>query len=272
MKLYNRTIHDLHEDLKEGRVSSTQITKEVFQRIEDVDDKVRAYLTLTRDAALESASRADERYRKGDFIGQMDGIPLALKDIFLTEGVKTTCGSRILENFTAPYDGTVVTRVKDSGAVITGKVNMDEFAMGSSNENSGFFPTHNPWNVKRVPGGSSGGSAASVASGEAICALGTDTGGSIRQPASHCGVIGMKPTYGRVSRYGVIAFASSLDQVGPLTKDVRDCSILLKTVAGHDPADSTSAKIPVPDYPSLLNGQVDGMRVGLPEEYRRHTF
>ncbi|TNF45531.1 Asp-tRNA(Asn)/Glu-tRNA(Gln) amidotransferase subunit GatA [bacterium] len=267
MSLYNLTIHQLHEKLKSGEVTATQITEDVFRRIDDVDGQVRAYLTPMRESALESAQRADERYKKGDFLGQMDGIPIALKDIFLTEGVKTTCGSRILENFIAPYDGTVVTRVKDSGAVITGKVNMDEFAMGSSNENSGFFPTHNPWDTDRVPGGSSGGSAASVAAGEAICALGTDTGGSIRQPASHCGVVGMKPTYGRVSRYGVIAFASSLDQVGPLTRDVRDCAILLKTIAGHDPADSTSAKIPVPDYPSLLTGNVEGMKVGLPEEY-----
>ena len=267
MPLYNLTIHQLHEKLKSGEVTSTQITEDVYKRIDDVDGRVRAYLTLTREEAMESAGRSDERYRKGDFLGQLDGIPIALKDIFLTEGIKTTCGSRILENFIAPYDGTVVARVKESGAVITGKVNMDEFAMGSSNENSGFFPTHNPWDTNRVPGGSSGGSASSVAAGEAICALGTDTGGSIRQPASHCGVVGMKPTYGRVSRYGVIAFASSLDQVGPLTRDVRDCAILLKTIAGHDPADSTSAGIPVPDYPSLLSGDVKGLKVGLPEEY-----
>ncbi|MFV2082819.1 MAG: Asp-tRNA(Asn)/Glu-tRNA(Gln) amidotransferase subunit GatA, partial [bacterium] len=181
--------------------------------------------------------------------------------------ILTTCGSRILENFVAPYDGTAVSQLKKEGAVFVGKTNMDEFAMGSSTENSGFFPTHNPWDLERVPGGSSGGSAAAVAAGEAIFAMGTDTGGSIRQPASHCGVVGIKPTYGRVSRYGVIAFASSLDQVGPITRDVMDGAILLKAISGHDPADSTSADIPVPDYPSLLTGDVEGMKAGLPTEY-----
>ena len=253
--------------LKSGETTSSELTESVFSRIEEVDGKVHSYLTLTREQAMEAAGRADERYRKGDPLGDMDGIPVGIKDIFLTEGVRTTAGSKILDNFTAPYDGTVISRVRKAGAVITGKLNMDEFAMGSSTENSGFFLTCNPWDMKRVPGGSSGGSAAAVAAGEAVCALGTDTGGSIRQPASHCGVVGMKPTYGRVSRYGVIAFASSLDQVGPLTRDVTDCAILLKTIAGHDPADSTSADIPVPDYPSLLTGEVEGMTIGLPEEY-----
>lgn len=267
MSLYKKTIHQLHEKLKAGEITSTGITESVFSRIDEVEDKVRAYLTQTRDIAMESANESDDRYRKGDFIGEMDGIPIALKDIFLTEGIRTTCGSKILDNFVAPYDGTAVRKVKDTGAVITGKLNMDEFAMGSSCENSGYFPTHNPWDLDKVPGGSSGGSAAAVAAGEAICTLGTDTGGSIRQPASHCGVVGMKPTYGRVSRYGVIAFASSLDQVGPLTKDVTDCSILLKAIAGHDPADSTSADLPVPDYPALLTGDVEGMKIGIPEEY-----
>ena len=267
MDLYKLTIHELHEKLKSGEISSTRITESVFSRIEEVDNRVRAYITLTEDAAMEAAGRSDERFRKGDFLGALDGIPIALKDIFLTEGVRTTCASKILENFIAPYDGTPVTRLKEAGAVITGKLNMDEFAMGSSNENSGFFTTHNPWDTDRVPGGSSGGAASSVAAGEAIGALGTDTGGSIRQPASLCGVVGMKPTYGRVSRYGVIAFASSLDQVGPLTRDVTDCAILLKAIAGHDPADSTSADVQVPDYPSLLDGKVEGMKVGLPKEY-----
>lgn len=267
MTLYSKTIHNLHEMLKSGETTSSELTESVFSRIEEVDGKVHSYLTLTREQAMEAAERADERYRKGDPLGDMDGIPVGIKDIFLTEGVRTTAGSKILDNFTAPYDGTVISRVRKAGAVITGKLNMDEFAMGSSTENSGFFLTCNPWDMKRVPGGSSGGSAAAVAAGEAVCALGTDTGGSIRQPASHCGVVGMKPTYGRVSRYGVIAFASSLDQVGPLTRDVTDCAILLKTIAGHDPADSTSADIPVPDYPSLLTGEVEGMTIGLPEEY-----
>jgi len=267
MPLYSETIHSLHEKQKEGTVTSTMITRSVFDRIREVEEKIHCYITPTEEAALEAAARADERFRKGDALGPLDVIPVGIKDIFLTEGVKTTAGSKILENFIAPYDGTPVDRLKKAGAVITGKLNMDEFAMGSSNENSGFFPTLNPWDRTRVPGGSSGGSAAAVTAGEAVAALGTDTGGSIRQPASHCGVVGLKPTYGRVSRYGVIAFASSLDQVGPLTKDVRDCSILLKTIAGHDPADSTSARVPVPDYPSLLTGEIDGLTVGLPEEY-----
>ena len=267
MTLYSKTIHQLHAMLKSGETTSTALTESVFSRIEEVEERIHSYLTLTREQAMEAAERADERYRRGDPLGAMDGIPVGVKDIFLTEGIRTTAGSKILDNFTAPYDGTVISRIREAGAVITGKLNMDEFAMGSSTENSGFFPTYNPWDTKRVPGGSSGGSAAAVAAGEAVCALGTDTGGSIRQPASHCSVVGMKPTYGRVSRYGVIAFASSLDQVGPLTRDVTDCAILLKAIAGHDPADSTSADIPVPDYPSLLTGDVEGMTIGLPEEY-----
>ena len=267
MTLYSKTIHQLHSMLKNGETTSSAITESVFSRIEEVEDKVHAYLTPTRDRAMEAAGQADERYRKGEPLSALDGIPVGVKDIFLTEGVKTTAGSKILDNFTAPYDGTVISRIRGAGAVITGKLNMDEFAMGSSTENSGFRSTYNPWDTSKVPGGSSGGSAAAVAAGEAICTLGTDTGGSIRQPASHCGVVGMKPTYGRVSRYGVIAFASSLDQVGPLTRDVTDCAIVLKTIAGHDPADSTSADIPVPDYPALLKGDVEGMTIGLPEEY-----
>ncbi len=267
MPLYSKTIHSLHEMLKNGETTSTAVTESVFSRIDDVEDKVRSYLTQTRELALEAAAAADERYRKGDPLSALDGIPVGVKDIFLTEGVRTTAGSKILDNFTAPYDGTVISRIRQAGAVITGKLNMDEFAMGSSTENSGFYPTYNPWDTDRVPGGSSGGSAAAVAAGESICTLGTDTGGSIRQPASHCGVVGMKPTYGRVSRYGVIAFASSLDQVGPLTRDVTDCAILLGSIAGHDPADSTSAKIPVPEYAALLTGDAKGITVGLPEEY-----
>ncbi len=267
MKLYQETIYSLHDKLKAGEITSRQITESVLERIDAVDEKVRAFITRMDELALQMADDADERFRKGEFLGFLDGIPVALKDIFLTEGIPTTCGSRILENFVAPYDGTAVSQLKNEGAVFVGKVNMDEFAMGSSTENSGFFPTHNPWDLDRVPGGSSGGSAAAVAAGEAIFALGTDTGGSIRQPASHCGVVGIKPTYGRVSRYGVIAFASSLDQVGPITRDVMDGAILLKAISGHDPADSTSADIPVPDYPSLLTGDVKGMKAGLPAEY-----
>lgn len=267
MDLYSKSIHELHEMLKSGQTTATAITESVFERIREVEDRIRCYITVTEEAALKTAAEADGRYRHGDFLGPLDGIPVGVKDIFLTEGLKTTAGSKILENFIAPYDGTPVARLRQAGAVITGKLNMDEFAMGSSTENSGFFPTFNPWNTNCVPGGSSGGSAAAVAAGEAICTLGTDTGGSIRQPASLCGVVGMKPTYGRVSRYGVIAFASSLDQVGPLTRDVMDCAILLKTVAGYDPADSTSAELPVPDYPSLLTGNVEGLSIGVPGEY-----
>jgi aspartyl-tRNA(Asn)/glutamyl-tRNA(Gln) amidotransferase subunit A len=267
MSIYLKPIHELHGMLKSGQTTSTAITEGVFDRVREVDARIRSYLTLMEETALEAAAAADTRYSRGDPVGPLDGIPIGVKDLFLTEGVRTTAGSRILENFVAPYDGTPVAKLRAAGAVITGKLNMDEFAMGSSNENSGFFNTHNPWNTDCVPGGSSGGSAAAVAAGEAIAAIGTDTGGSIRQPASHCGVVGLKPTYGRVSRYGIIAFASSLDQVGPLTRDVRDCAIILKAIAGHDPADSTSAPFPVPDYVSLLTGDVEGMRVGLPEEY-----
>ena len=207
MTLYSKTIHQLHSMLNSGEITSTAITESVFSRIDEVEERIHAYLTLTRDQAMEAAGKSDERYRKGEALGPLDGIPVGVKDIFLTEGVRTTAGSKILDNFTAPYNGTVISMVIGSGAVLTGKLNMDEFAMGSSTENSGFFPTFNPWDSGRVPGGSSGGSAAAVAAGEAICTLGTDTGGSIRQQASHCGVVGMKPTYGRVSRYGVIAFA-----------------------------------------------------------------
>ena len=267
MELHTRTMRELHEMLKAGEITSRFLTEKILARIDDVDGRVKAFITRTDDLALQMADEADKRYKQGDFKSSLDGIPLALKDIFLTEGVKTTCGSKILENFIAPYDGTVVAKLKEAGAVILGKLNMDEFAMGSSTENSGFFSTHNPWNLEMVPGGSSGGSAAAVAAGEAVAALGTDTGGSIRQPASHCGVVGMKPTYGRVSRYGVIAFASSLDQVGPLTKDVTDCAIVMKTISGHDPADSTSADLPVPDYPALLTGSVKGMKAGMPKEF-----
>ncbi len=267
MTLNTLTIHELHQALKSGAATSRQATEAVFARIESTEPKVGSYLTLTREAALAQADASDARYRKGDPLGPLDGVPIALKDIFLTRGVRTTCASRILEDFIAPYDATVVRRLREAGAVFPGKLNMDEFAMGSSTENSAFHPTRNPWDTDRIPGGSSGGSAAAVAAHQCVASLGTDTGGSIRQPASHCGIVGMKPTYGRVSRYGVIAFASSLDQVGPMTKDVRDCALLLSALAGHDPADSTSAPVPVPDYAACLGKEVKGMRVGLPREY-----
>ena len=266
MSLHSLTIHELSTKLKQREISSVELTESVFARIASVEERLRSFITLCRESALAEAKRADERLKSGDG-SPLLGIPIALKDIFLTEGVPTTCASKILGNFVPPYDGTAVARLKAGGAVIVGKTNMDEFAMGSSTENSAFAVTRNPWNVERVPGGSSGGSAAAVAADECIAALGTDTGGSIRQPAACCGIVGLKPTYGRVSRYGVIAFASSLDQVGPMTKDTTDCALLLEAIAGHDPADSTSVPAPVPPYASYLDGNVKGLRVGVPKEY-----
>lgn len=266
MQLTDQTIHQLHQRLSSGEISSVELTEAYLQRIEQTDPEVNAYITICRDAALADAAAADKRIAAGD-IDLLTGIPLALKDIFNSEGLRTTCGSKILDNFVSPYDATTVARLKARGAVILGKLNMDEFAMGSSNENSAAGPVRNPWDGERVPGGSSGGSAAAVAARQAVATLGTDTGGSIRQPAAHCGVVGLKPTYGRVSRYGVIAYASSLDQVGPLARDVEDCATLLGAVAGYDPADSTSVDRPVPDYLATLKDGVNGKRIGLPREY-----
>lgn len=266
MKLFELTIHELHEKLKHKEVSSVEATREVFSRIDAVEDKVRSFVTITRDEAMRQAEEADKRIASGD-IRPLTGIPIAVKDIFCTKGIRTTCSSKILENFIPPYDSTVVAKLKEEGAIILGKTNMDEFAMGSSTETSYFGITRNPWDLDRVPGGSSGGSASSVAASECIASIGTDTGGSIRQPASCCGIVGLKPTYGRVSRYGMIAFASSLDQGGPMTKDVRDASIMLQAMAGHDGMDSTSVGIAVPDYSKALNGDIKGLRIGLPKEY-----
>jgi aspartyl-tRNA(Asn)/glutamyl-tRNA(Gln) amidotransferase subunit A len=243
-----------------------ELTEAILERISAVDGDMRAYLTLTPERALEQARAADEARAAGKD-GILLGIPLAIKDVLCTEGVQTTAGSRILEGFTPPYDATALRHLKGAGAVILGKTNTDEFAMGSSTENSAYVTTRNPWDLSRVPGGSSGGSAAAVAADACLAALGTDTGGSVRQPASLCGVVGLKPTYGRVSRYGLIAFASSLDQIGVLTKDVTDAAILLGAIAGHDPCDSTSADMPVPDYRAALTGDVRGVRVGVPREY-----
>ena len=267
MTLAALTLHDAGEKLRKREISSVALTEAVFERIANTDSKLRAYLTLDRETALESAQRADERLKQGDSQSPLLGIPIALKDNFLTLGLHTNCASKILGDFIPPYDATTVKKLRAAGAVITGKTNLDEFAMGSSAENSAFFPTRNPWNPERIPGGSSGGSAAAVAADQCLAALGTDTGGSIRQPASCCGIVGLKPTYGRVSRYGIIAFASSMDQVGPMTKDVRDSALLLHALAGHDPADSTSANRPVPDYNAALNSDVQGLRVGVPKEY-----
>ncbi|MCS7178270.1 MAG: Asp-tRNA(Asn)/Glu-tRNA(Gln) amidotransferase subunit GatA [Anaerolineae bacterium] len=266
MHLYELTIHEARALLNAGEISAVELTQAVIDRILAVDNAVRAYITLTPEAALEQARAADTAFRQGQALPLL-GIPLAIKDILCTAGIPTTCGSRILENFVPPYDATAVARLKAAGAVILGKTNTDEFAMGSSTENSAFFPTHNPWDLERVPGGSSGGSAAAVAAGECLGALGTDTGGSVRQPAAFCGIVGLKPTYGRVSRYGLIAFASSLDQVGVLTRDVTDAAMLMNVIAGHDPKDSTSLDAPVPDYTTALTGDIRGMRIGVPREY-----
>jgi aspartyl-tRNA(Asn)/glutamyl-tRNA(Gln) amidotransferase subunit A len=266
MALTDLTIHELQALLRSGELSSVELTRAFLDRVAATDERVGAFLTVCEEQALKDAAAADARLAAGE-AAELTGIPLALKDIFITEGVRTTCASRILGDFVPPYDGTAVRKLKEQGAVLLGKLNMDEFAMGSSNENSAFGPVRNPWNPDCVPGGSSGGSAACVAARQAVATLGTDTGGSIRQPASHCGVVGLKPTYGRVSRYGVIAYASSLDQVGPITRDVEDCAILLGAVAGHDAADSTSIDLPVPDYRAALAQGVKGLKIGLPKEY-----
>jgi len=270
MKLNELTIHEASRGLASGAFTAVELTEAVLERILAVDNSIKAYLTLTPDEALDQARAADDRRQaKGSEadVGPLLGIPLAIKDVLCTKGIPTTAGSRILESFVPPYDATVVAHLKDAGAILLGKTNTDEFAMGSSTENSAYFTTRNPWDLTRVPGGSSGGSAAAVAADACLGALGTDTGGSVRQPAGLCGVVGLKPTYGRVSRYGLIAYASSLDQVGVLTKDVTDAAILLGAIAGHDPCDSTSLDVPVPDYARKLNSDVTGVRVGVPREY-----
>ena len=267
MKLYQRTIRELHQMLIDREISSVELTDAVLNQIDLVGDKTKAYLLVTRELALGQAQAADERLRAKRDVRPLTGIPIALKDVLCVRDVASTAGSKILGGFTPPYSATVVERLEGEGAVFLGKTNCDEFAMGSSNENSGYWPVHNPWSLDRVPGGSSGGSAAAVASGEAIAALGSDTGGSIRQPAALTGIVGMKPTYGRVSRYGLIAFASSLDQIGPMTRDVADGALLLQAIAGNDPRDSTSSSRPVPDYLATLTDGVKGMRLGVPKEY-----
>jgi len=266
MELCYLTAHEAQELLRRRELSSVELTQEVLKRIERVEEKLKAFVTVTADLALEQARQADEHLRQNG-VALLFGIPAAIKDNICTKGVRTTCSSRILENFVPPYDATVIEKLKGQGLVMVGKGNMDEFAMGSSTENSAFFPTHNPWDLERVPGGSSGGPAAAVAAGEAIYALGSDTGGSIRQPASFCSIVGLKPTYGLVSRYGLVAFASSLDQIGPMTRDVTDCALVLQAIAGHDPRDSTSAPRSLPDYTKALIPEVGGLRIGLPEEY-----
>jgi len=266
MELYALTLHEAAGLLDQGEVSSVGLTEAVLARIEAVEPKVQAYLALDQEGALRQAERADLKRKKGQ-AGPLCGIPLAIKDVLCTTSMPTTCGSRILENFVAPYDATVVTQLAEAGSVLLGKLAMDEFAMGSTSENCAFTTPHNPWKRGYVAGGSSGGSAAAVSADECFASLGSDTGGSIRQPASLCGTVGMKPTYGRVSRYGLVAFASSLDQVGPLTKDVRDCALMMNAVCGHDPLDSTSIKLEVPDFTSALQGGLKGIKIGVPREY-----
>jgi aspartyl-tRNA(Asn)/glutamyl-tRNA(Gln) amidotransferase subunit A len=266
MALYDLTIHEAHALLKKGEISSVELTQAVLDRVDEVEGKLRACVTVIGESALDEARRADERIRAND-CSPLTGIPAMLKDNMCTKGTRTTCSSKMLEGFVPPYDAAVVEKLSAQGMVLVGKANMDEFAMGSSTENSAFHPTHNPWDLERVPGGSSGGPTTAVAAGEAIYALGSDTGGSIRQPAGFCSVVGLKPTYGRVSRYGLVAFASSFDQIGPITRDVTDCALVLNAVAGHDPRDSTSVDLPVPDHTEALVPDLRGMRVGVPAEY-----
>ena len=267
MKLFEQPAHVLHDMLVNKEITSLELTEAVLARIDEVEGDVQAYLTVTRDEALAQAKAVDEKIARGEEIAFLEGIPGAIKDNICTKGVKTTCASRILQKFVPPYDATVVQKLAAQNPVVLGKTNLDEFAMGGSTENSAFHPTHNPWNTDCVPGGSSGGSAAAVAAGTAVWALGSDTGGSIRQPASFCGVVGMKPTYGRVSRYGLVAYASSLDQIGPITKDVTDCANILNIIAGRDEMDSTSIDKEVPDYTKSLVQDVKGLKIGLPKEY-----
>lgn len=267
MTLWNKPAHELHGMLVNKEISATELTQDVLARMDAVDGEVKAYITATKDEAVAQAKAVDEKIAAGEKISFLSGIPAAVKDNICTKGIKTTCASKILGNFVPPYNATVVEKLAKESPVIVGKANLDEFAMGGSTENSGFFPTHNPWNTECVPGGSSGGSAAAVASGSAILALGSDTGGSIRQPASFCGVVGLKPTYGRVSRYGLVAYASSLDQIGPITRDVTDCAHFLNVIAGHDDMDSTSSFAAVPDFTKALVQDVKGLKIGLPKEY-----
>lgn len=267
MKLFELTAHQIHTMLVNKEISATEITKSALERIGNIEENIKAFVTLTEEIALNKAKEVDEKIAQGEKISPLAGIPAAIKDNMCTEGVRTTCSSKILENFIPPYNATVIEKLNANDMVMLGKLNMDEFAMGSSTENSRFFNTRNPWNTNTVPGGSSGGAVASVAAQEAFYALGSDTGGSIRQPASFCGVVGLKPTYGLVSRYGLIAYASSLDQIGPVTKDVTDNAIVLNAIAGHDDKDTNSANVDVPDFTTYLTGDIKGMKIGIPKEY-----
>jgi aspartyl-tRNA(Asn)/glutamyl-tRNA(Gln) amidotransferase subunit A len=267
MSLFEHKISELHELLHKRDLSVSDLVDESYKRIGEVEGKVQAFLTLDEENARSAAKALDEKIIQNKPTSKLYGLPIGIKDNIVTKGLRTTAASRILENFDPIYDATVIQKLKQTETVTIGKLNMDEFAMGSSNENSGFQKTYNPWNLDRVPGGSSGGSAASVAAGEVLFSLGSDTGGSIRQPASFCGVVGMKPTYGLVSRFGLIAFASSLDQIGPITRNVEDNAFLLKAIAGHDEMDSTSANVNIPDYIASLTGDIKGLRIAVPKEY-----
>jgi len=266
-ELYTLTIHEAGELLRQHKISSVELTRAHLDRIRAMDDKVKAFTLVTDDLAMMQAEEADRRFSSGATVSPLTGIPLAIKDVICTKDITTTCSSNMLKNFKPPFDATVMERLNAAGVVMLGKTNMDEFAMGSSTEHSAFFPTHNPWDLERAPGGSSGGSAAAVAAGMAMGALGSDTGGSIRQPAALSNVVGLKPTYGRVSRFGLVAFASSLDQIGPFARDARDAALILQAIAGFDPRDSTSSPEPVPDFSASLNDSIKGLRIGVPEEY-----
>jgi aspartyl-tRNA(Asn)/glutamyl-tRNA(Gln) amidotransferase subunit A len=266
-ELYQLTIHEAHKLLKQREISSVELTKSVLKRIAKIEGQVHACVTITEDVALEEAEEVDNYIKTANEISPLIGIPTLIKDVICTKGIRTTCSSKMLEDFVPPYNATVMEKLKAQKVVVVGKTNMDEFAMGSSTEHSAFFPTHNPWDLSRVPGGSSGGSAVAVATDETIYALGSDTGGSIRQPAGFCNVVGLKPTYGRVSRFGLVAFASSLDQIGPITKDVTDCALVINAIAGYDPRDSTSVPHPVPDYTRQLIPDIKGLKIGIPKEY-----
>jgi len=267
MGLFKLTIHELRDKLKRREITSEELVKEFFNRIEATDEYIKSFLLLDKENAIEEARNIDESRANREELGDLAGIPVAIKDNISTEGLKTTCGSKILNNYIAPYDATVIKNLKEAGAIIVGKTNLDEFAMGSSTENSAFHTTRNPWDLERVPGGSSGGSAAAVAAYQAPFSLGSETGGSVRQPAAFCGVVGLKPTYGLISRYGLIAFASSLDQIGPFTRDVEDCAIVMNTLASHDKLDSTSVEIEKVDYTKNLKNDIKGLKIGVPKEY-----
>jgi len=262
-----KSAREIRDAVQNGSVSALEITEAYLRRIDEIDGKLDAFTQRWNDTARSMAVKVDQKVEQGEATGSMAGVPVALKELFCTRVGKTTCASKMLENFRSPYDATVVTRLANADAVFLGKVNMDEFAMGSSTENSAIKPTRNPWNLRYVPGGSSGGSAAAVSAGECAVSLGSDTGGSIRQPACLCGCVGIKPTYGRVTRYGLVAFASSLDQIGPLTRTVEDAALTLNVICGRDSMDATSADLPVPDFTASLTGDIRGLRIGLPKEY-----